>query len=244
MAVVVTGAVVAAIWLSRGDNQTAASTSTSTSAGSSSTEPTTTTSSTTVAETTTTLATTTTAETTTTTEATPATLPSGSPSADCVNGWITPEPWSDLSRTPYHRLRAFYGLDDDDIFVTEVMRYFHGYSPAFHSDMEFWFIAGWLQADPGFRGHWLVIRYLPPGWDTPDVEPLLFAPYEPSTSPAGASWITFWSTGPEPGSTVWPGLPGTYPGGGRPVWEAGDVPLFDPTIAGCIPAEWLPLLEP
>ena len=24
------------------------------------------------------------------------------------------------------------------------MRYFHGYSPAFHSDMEFWFIAGWL----------------------------------------------------------------------------------------------------
>jgi hypothetical protein len=205
----------------------------------------------TAAATTTGLATTTTAETTTTTmaptttEATPATLPGGPPGADCVNGWITPEPWSDLSRLPYHRLRAFYGLADEDIFVTEVMRYFRGYSPAFHNDLEFWFIAGWLQDDPDFRAHWLVMGYPTDPPDIAHLTPLLFAPYAPSTSPVGASWITFWAHDEEePGSTVIPGLPGTYPGSGRPVWEAGEVPIFDPTIAGCIPPEWLPRLEP
>lgn len=173
------------------------------------------------------------------------TLPAGASSATCVNGWVTPEPWSDQSRTPYHRLRAFYGLGSDDIFVTEVMRYFHGPSPLFGGhDLEFWFIAGWQRDDTAFRGHWLVLR-------TPAahpygvlVEPFLFAPYQASTTPAGASWMSFWGEGEGPGTVVVPGLPGTYPGPGYPFVDSAGVPLLDASIAGCLPAPWLPVVGP
>jgi hypothetical protein len=197
--------------------------------------------STTAAPTSTTLAPTTTLAVTTTT-----TLPGGSPSADCVNGWMTPEPWSDLSRTPFDRLRAFYGLSAEDVFVTEVTRYFHGPSPLFGGyDLEFWFVTAWLQGDTSFRGHWLVLQ-TPAGHPYGVLlEPFLFAPYAPSTSPAGASWMSFWGHGgSEPGGTPVPGLPGSYPSPGSLFREAPGVPLLDPTIAGCIPAEWLPVTGP
>ena len=191
-------------------------------------------------------ASTTSAPTTTLAVTTTSTLPGESPGADCVNGSVTPEPGSALSRTPYDRLRAFYGLSAEDIFVTEEMRYFHGPSPLFGGyDLEFWFITARLQDDTNFGGHWLVLR-TPAGHPYGVLlEPFLFAPYAPSASPAGGSWMSFWGHGgSEPGGTPVPGLPGGYPSPGSLFREAPGVPLLDPTIAGCLPAEWLPVTGP
>ncbi len=77
--------------------------------------------------TTTTAATTTTEETTTTTVATTTTtLPSGGPTASCVNGWVTPTPGTALRTDPLDMIRGFLSLSAGDLFVVDDMRYFVG----------------------------------------------------------------------------------------------------------------------
>jgi uncharacterized protein YraI len=98
---------------------------------------------------------------------TPCTLPSGASSASCVNGWTTPTPgttglsgWAD----PLEQIGVggpWAEVDPAD-FVVEQMRYCVGPEDADilapRPDVERWYIVGYSETDPSFRGRWLVRR--------------------------------------------------------------------------------------
>ena len=94
----------------------------------------------------------------------PCALPSGGPSAGCVNGWTTPLPgsaaWTDTLEQvgvggPWSEI-------DPTGFVVEQMHYCIGPEDAEiigpRPDVERWYIVGYAETDPAFRGRWLVRR--------------------------------------------------------------------------------------
>ena len=157
----------AALLLLAACSETAQETTTTTTAAAATTAAETTTSTTVAAtttstETTTTTATTTTSETTTTTASTTTTLPSGGPTASCINGWTTPTPGTALRTDPLDMIRGFLGLSAGDLFVVDDMRYFVGpedvelISP--RRDVERWYVKAYQQSDPSINGRWVIRR--------------------------------------------------------------------------------------
>lgn len=94
----------------------------------------------------------------------PCTLPSGPASPGCVDGWITPEPGS----APWNDALEQIGVGgpwseiDPAAFVVDEMRYCTGpedvniISP--RPIVERWYIVGYAETDPAYRGRWLVRR--------------------------------------------------------------------------------------
>jgi len=95
---------------------------------------------------------------------TPCTLPSGGASAGCQNGWTTPAPGSSLWVDALEQIGV--GGPWAEVapaeFVVEQMRYCEGPEDANVIDprpeVERWYIAGYSETDPSFRGRWLVRR--------------------------------------------------------------------------------------
>ena len=174
----------------------------------------------------------------------PCALPSGGPSAGCVNGWTTPlpgsAPWTDALEQigvggPWSEI-------DPNGFVVEQMRYCVGPEDADiidpRPDVERWYIVGYAETDPSFRGRWLV-RRTGVGFGLVAV-----APY---TSTGFGSGV--WETCPDgcrigrplAGELVRRGLRRGLPGGG-PAWASPPAPGPRATARG-LPPEVLGLLR-
>ena len=82
--------------------------------------------------------------------------------ATCVNGWITPTHGTDLRTFPLDMIRVHLGLDADDLFIVNEMRYFVGPEDveviAPRRDVERWYVDAFLQNDPSIAGRWIVRR--------------------------------------------------------------------------------------
>jgi hypothetical protein len=94
----------------------------------------------------------------------PCTLPSGPPSPECESGWSTPAPGSDLHNAGLSYIGvAPGGLADPFDFVVEVMRYCVGPEDANilapRPTVERWYIKGFSEVDPAFRGRWIARRH-------------------------------------------------------------------------------------
>lgn len=94
----------------------------------------------------------------------PCLLPTGPPAADCENGWTTPVPGSTDWNDALTMIGA-YGpgaRTDPAAFVVDVMRYCVGPEDvnilAPRPPVERWYIEGYSEVDPTYRGRWLVRR--------------------------------------------------------------------------------------
>jgi len=94
----------------------------------------------------------------------PCTLPSGVPAPGCVNGWTTPLPGSALWTDALEQIGVGgpWSEIDPSGFVVEQMRYCVGPEDANviapRRDVERWYVVGYAETDPSFRGRWLVRR--------------------------------------------------------------------------------------
>lgn len=130
-----------------------------------------------------------------------------SPSAECVDGWITPEPGTELRTAPLDALRAWYNVSGP--FVVDEMRYFEGpQDPAIllpeYAFMRHWYVKASRQSDPDFRARWLLVA-------PPDMLPGLdaVAPFD-STGLEPGDWVSFFGESDQ--FFEMPGLPGFYYG--------------------------------
>ncbi len=129
----------------------------------------------------------------------------GSPSADCVEGWVTPERGTELRTEPLDALRARYGLTG--LFVIDDMRYFEGpQDPSIiaprYDHLRFWYVKASRQDDPSFRARWLLVA-------PPDGPPAVAAtaPWDSAGFGPG-DWVGFFGESDAP--FPYPGLPGEY----------------------------------
>ena len=85
---------------------------------------------------------------------------SGVPSATCINGWETPAPGTSLRTQPLDMIRWYLGLDAEDRFIVETMRFFRGPEDveimAPRGEVGRWYVEAHLQADPEVAGRWIV----------------------------------------------------------------------------------------
>jgi uncharacterized protein YraI len=94
----------------------------------------------------------------------PCSLPSGGPSAGCVNGWTTPIPGSAswIDALEQIGVGGPWSEIEPGGFVVEQMRYCVGPEDADiiapRPDVERWYIVGYAETDPSFRGRWLIRR--------------------------------------------------------------------------------------
>lgn len=94
----------------------------------------------------------------------PCSLPSGGPTAGCVDGWTTPAPGSTSWNDALEQIGVGgpWSEIDPSGFVVEQMRYCVGPEDADiiapRPDVERWYIVGYAETDPSFRGRWLVRR--------------------------------------------------------------------------------------
>jgi hypothetical protein len=126
-------------------------------------------------------------------------------SSDCLGGWMTPEPGTDLRTAPLDALRARYGVAG--LFVVDEMRYFEGpQDPSIvaprYDHLRHWYVRASLQDEPGFEARWLLVA-------PPDGEPQVAAtaPFA-STGFQPGSWVGFF--GESDAAYEYPGLPGLY----------------------------------
>ena len=176
----------------------------------------------------------------------PCSLPGGPVAPDCINGWTTPAASSALWEEGLSAIGVGVGGNvDASSFVVEDMRYFVGpqdaHTLAPRPIVHRWYIKGYSETDPAYRGRWLVIRR---------------DPRPPGT--AGLGWIAPY------GSAGWG--PGTWEGscpdgcilgpplvgercsvgcGGDPqevpcypinpgTWSPGDCSGLPPEVLGCV----------
>lgn len=94
----------------------------------------------------------------------PCALPSGAPSAGCVDGWTTPAPGSALWNDALEQIGIGgpWSEIDPNAFVVEEMRYCTGPEDADiiapRPFVERWYVVGYAETDPDYRGRWLVRR--------------------------------------------------------------------------------------
>ncbi|MCJ7725374.1 MAG: SH3 domain-containing protein [Acidimicrobiia bacterium] len=93
----------------------------------------------------------------------PCNLPSGPPTPDCLNGWITPAAGSALWVDGLSYIGVGPGGNvDSSSFVVEEMRYFEGPEDANiiapRRDVERWYIEGYSEIDPTYQSRWLAGR--------------------------------------------------------------------------------------
>jgi len=79
----------------------------------------------------------------------------------CANGWSTPAPGTPFRKLPLDAIREYLGLNSDDLFIVETMRYFTGQEDvgviAPRDDaVDRWYIEAHLQSDPTVTGRWIV----------------------------------------------------------------------------------------
>jgi hypothetical protein len=154
----------------------------------------------------------------------------GTPSPQCVNGWMRPA----VGAPEYEEALAILGesIGVTDLWAVAEMRYFIGPdAPLIIGGLpvvERWYVRAALASEPGFRGRWLIEKWTEEikrtsavaGWDT--------AGYH---SP---DWLGFTGDGPP---TTYLGLPGRW--SGTPydfVTGAGDSgnPGLPEEVTGCL----------
>lgn len=94
----------------------------------------------------------------------PCTLPSGPAGPECVNGWTTPAPGSARWVTGLELIGVGgpWSEVDASVFVVQQMRYCVGPEDADiiapRPDVERWYIVGYAETNPAYRGRWIVRR--------------------------------------------------------------------------------------
>jgi hypothetical protein len=94
----------------------------------------------------------------------PCALPSGAPTPACENGWTTPVPRSADWNAVLGHIGAFGpdALTDPDAFVVVEMRSCVGPEDADilapRPQVERWYVVGYSEVDPSYRGRWIVRR--------------------------------------------------------------------------------------
>lgn len=86
----------------------------------------------------------------------------GAPTATCVNGWVTPDPGTELAEFPRETLRAHLGLASVDELVVGAVRYFTGPEDVEVVDprpeVERWYVEAILVSEPAPAGRWMIRR--------------------------------------------------------------------------------------
>ncbi|HUP83868.1 MAG TPA: hypothetical protein VM284_06745 [Candidatus Limnocylindria bacterium] len=151
----------------------------------------------------------------------PATLPpsSAGPTADCVNGWSTPEAGS----VQYDDALSILGeqLNVDGPWQLDAMRYFPGPDGALH-----WYMRGAVATDANFRGRFLIEA------SGEDARVAAVAPYE-SSGFQSPDWTGFIGDS-EPQTYL--GLPGRWSGSAYDFVSGGGVapPGLSAELIGCV----------
>lgn len=130
----------------------------------------------------------------------------GSPSADCVHGWVGPDVGSTEYDTGLEILEGHTGATGP--WTATDMRYFTGPEVPWilepeYDEVERWYVKAALVDDPDFRGRWLLERRTELIRGVSAVAPFESSGYE---SP---DWTGFVGEGPP---TTYLGLPGEWSG--------------------------------
>lgn len=158
------------------------------------------------------------------------TATSAAPTADCVNGWTTPEPAEAAHNDALAVLTGRLGVDGP--WQLDALRYFTGpdtnWSEAPADIVERWYVRGALANDANFRGRFLIERR-----SDLDARVVAVAPYE-STGFASPDWTGF-SGDSEPRTYL--GLPGQWSGTPYDFVSGGAVvggPGLPDEVIGCV----------
>jgi hypothetical protein len=144
---------------------------------------------------------------------------SGGPSADCVNGWSTPEPGSPEYDDPLSILEGQLGVDGP--WQLDALRYFVGADGVLR-----WYLRGAMATDANFRGRFLIEAR------GEDATVVAVAPYE-SSGFQSPDWTGFSGDG-DPQTYL--GLPGQWAGTPYDFVSGGGVagPGLPDDVIGCV----------
>jgi hypothetical protein len=163
-------------------------------------------------------------------EPTPSAQAAGSPSAHCVDGWVSPPPDSSTYQEGVAILDGAMGVEGP--WQLAEMRYFTGPDVPWidpgYPVVERWYIKASLVDDPGYRARWLIEKR------TDTIEGVsAVAPYD-SLGYRSPDWTGFEGEGPP---TTYVGLPGEWSGIAFDfVTGAGDSgqPGLPDQVVGCL----------
>lgn len=144
---------------------------------------------------------------------------SGMPTADCVNGWVTPDPGSTEHEDALGILADQLGVDGP--WQLDAMRYFTGSDGVLR-----WYLRGALTTDANFRGRFLIEAR------AEDAGVVAVAPYE-TTDFQSPDWTGFTGEG-QPQTYL--GLPGQWSGTPYDFVSGGSsgAPGLPAEVIGCV----------
>ena len=159
----------------------------------------------------------------------------GPAAADCLNGWVTPDPDADRYREPLRVIRRVTGVRGPLIVVD--LRTFEGpESPpsdkGYLLDVRRWYVKAFAEQDPAFQGRFLVeSRVFGTGL-------VAVAPYD-TNGFRSPDWVGFQFDSGDPLVRSYPGLPGAWAGVPYDFVHGGaglEIPGLPDEVVGCLSA--------